>query len=84
MQENINIATKGTKYKQEVEAIRDRLVNGLKNWNGGYDGWVEWWYTLYEPDAHYIVYGHRFTLQQHNGHDGPALPTLHNGTWIFR
>lgn len=47
------------------EAIRDRLVNGFQNWNGGYDGWLEWCNTLYEPDAHYNVYGHRLTLQQY-------------------
>lgn len=44
------------------EAIRDRLVNGFKNWNGGYDGWLEWCNTLYEPDVHYNVYGKRLTL----------------------
>ena len=28
--------------KQEKEAaIRDRLVTGFKNWNGGYEGWLE-------------------------------------------
>lgn len=47
------------------EAIRDRLVNGFRNWNGGYDGWLEWCNTLYEPDAHYNVYGRRLTLQQY-------------------
>ena len=46
-------------------AIKDRLENGFKNWNGGYDGWLEWCNTLYEPDAHYNVYGHRLTLQQY-------------------
>ena len=34
------------------QAIKDRLENGFKNWNGGYDGWLEWCNTLYEPDAH--------------------------------
>ncbi len=47
------------------QAIRDRLINGFKNWNGGYDGWLEWCNTLYEPDAHYNVYGKRMTLQQY-------------------
>lgn len=47
------------------DAIRDRLERGFKNWNGGYDGWLEWCNTLYEPDAHYNVYGHRMTLQQY-------------------
>lgn len=30
-----------------------RLQNGFKNWNGGYEVWLEWCNTLYEPDAHY-------------------------------
>ncbi len=47
------------------KAIKDRLENGFKNWNGGYDGWLEWCNTLYEPDAHYNVYGQRWTLQQY-------------------
>lgn len=47
------------------EAIRDRLQNGFKNWNGGYDRWLEWCNTLYEPDAHYNVYGQRWTLQEY-------------------
>jgi len=37
------------------DAIRDRLETGFKNWNGGYDGWLEWCNTLYEPDAHYNI-----------------------------
>ncbi|MFV0400344.1 MAG: hypothetical protein ACK5LX_06945 [Oscillospiraceae bacterium] len=50
----------------ELEAaIKDRLVNGFANWNGGYDGWLQWCNTLYEPDAHYNVYGKRMTLQQY-------------------
>ena len=36
-------------------AIRDRLETGFKNWNGGYDGWLEWCNTLYEPDAYYSI-----------------------------
>lgn len=36
-------------------AIKDRLETGFKNWNGGYDGWLKWCDTLYEPDAHYNV-----------------------------
>ena len=23
------------------KAIRDRIETGFKNWNGGYDGWLE-------------------------------------------
>lgn len=51
--------------KSFEDQIRDRLQNGFKNWNGGYDGWLEWCNTLYEPDAHYNVYGQRWTLQQY-------------------
>ncbi|OOM79318.1 hypothetical protein CLPUN_16880 [Clostridium puniceum] len=51
--------------KNFQEAIRDRLQNGFKNWNNGYEAWLEWCNTLYEPDAHYNVYGKRLTLQQY-------------------
>ena len=51
------------------DAIRDRLLNGFQNWNGGYDGWLEWCNTLYEPNAYYnIPLGgsqKRLTLQQY-------------------
>ena len=47
------------------EQIRDRLRSGFNNWNGGYEKWLEWCDTLYEPDAHYNVYGQRLTLQQY-------------------
>lgn len=47
------------------EQIRDRLRTGFNNWNGGYEKWLEWCNTLYEPDAHYNVYGQRLTLQQY-------------------
>ena len=54
------------KAEKEIEvAIRDRLLNGFANWNGGYDAWLEWCNTLYEPDAHYNVYGKRMTLQEY-------------------
>ena len=54
------------KVESEMEvAIRDRLLNGFANWNGGYDAWLEWCNTLYEPDAHYNVYGKRMTLQEY-------------------
>lgn len=46
-------------------AIKNRLENGFRNWNGGYDGWLDWCNTLYEPDAHYNVYGQRWTLQEY-------------------
>lgn len=49
------------------DKIKDRLQNGFKNWNGGYDAWLEWRNTLYESDAHYNVYGQRWTLQQYEG-----------------
>jgi hypothetical protein len=51
--------------KQLEEVIKNRLETGFKNWNGGYDGWLEWCNTLYEPDAHYNVYGQRWTLQEY-------------------
>lgn len=47
------------------EQIKDRLTNGFGNWNDGYDAWLKWCDTLYEPDAHYNVYGKRLTLQQY-------------------
>lgn len=47
------------------EAIKDRLITGFKNWNGGYDCWLEWCNILYEPDALYNVYGMHLTLQQY-------------------
>ena len=47
------------------ERIKDRLNTGFKNWNGGYENWLEWCNTLYEPGSHYNVYGQRWTLQQY-------------------
>ena len=51
------------------ERIKDRLENGFKNWNGGYDTWIEWCNTLYEPDAYYNVQlngaQQRLTLQEY-------------------
>lgn len=47
------------------QAIKNRLETGFKNWNGGYDQWLEWCNTLYEPDAHYNVYGKRLTLEEY-------------------
>lgn len=47
------------------EQIKDRLRNGFKNWNNGYEAWLDWCNTLYEPDAHYNVNGQRLTLQQY-------------------
>ncbi len=46
-------------------AIKNRLETGFKNWNGGYDGWLEWCNTLYEPDAHYNVGTEHWTLQEY-------------------
>jgi hypothetical protein len=46
-------------------AIKDRLETGFKNWNGGYESWLEWCNTLYDEDSHYNVYGHRLTLKQY-------------------
>lgn len=47
------------------EQIKNRLLNGFKNWNGGYEAWLDWCPTLYEEDAHYNVYGQRLTLQEY-------------------
>jgi hypothetical protein len=46
-------------------AIKDRLENGFKNWNGGYDSWLSWCNTLYDDASIYNVYGHRLTLKQY-------------------
>lgn len=47
------------------DAIAARLRRGFANWNGGYETWLEWCKTLYEPDAHYNVQGRRLTLRQY-------------------
>jgi len=47
------------------EKIKDRLENGFKNWNGGYENWLVWCNTLYDDDSMYNVYGHRLTLKQY-------------------
>jgi len=47
------------------EAIKSRLETGFKNWNGGYDCWLEWCNTLYDDESIYNVYGHRLTLKQY-------------------
>lgn len=47
------------------EAIRTRIRTGFGNWNSGYDAWLHWCNTLYEPDAYYNVYGARLTLQEY-------------------
>lgn len=64
-------------------AIQNRLETGFKNWNGGYDGWLEWCNTLYEPDAYYNVYGHRLTLQQYKDMMGQLFQhyTMELGTF---
>lgn len=51
--------------KQLENAIKDRLISGFSNWNSGYEAWLEWCEILYEPDAHYNVYGDRLTLQEY-------------------
>ena len=50
---------------QMEAAIKDRLVTGFKNWNGGYECWLEWCNTLYDDQSIYNVYGHRLTLKQY-------------------
>lgn len=47
------------------EAMKARIKKGFSEWNGGYEGWLKWCNTLYEPDSHYNVYGMRWTLQQY-------------------
>jgi len=62
------------KFESSVEKpiekkIRTNLFKGFNNWNGGYEGWLEWCNTLYEKDAHYNIPGPkgqvRLTLQQY-------------------
>ena len=37
-----------TPIEKDIERrIEERLFNGFNNWNGGYDGWLEWCNTLY-------------------------------------
>lgn len=51
------------------EQIKDRMENGFQNWNNGYESWLKWCDTLYEPDAHYNIQIHgpqtRLTLQEY-------------------
>ena len=47
------------------EAMKARIKKGFSEWNGGYEGWLKWCNTLYEPDSHYNVYGQHWTLQQY-------------------
>ncbi len=42
-------------HRSFQEAIRDRLQSGFAEWNSGYDAWLEWCETLYEPDAIYNI-----------------------------
>jgi hypothetical protein len=47
------------------DAIRERFQQGFNNWNNGYEAWLDWCNTLYEPDAMYNVYGKRLSLQEY-------------------
>jgi hypothetical protein len=47
------------------EAMKDRVRQGFVEWNKGYEAWLKWCDTLYEPDAHYSIYGKRLTLQEY-------------------
>lgn len=47
------------------QAIEARFRQGFSEWNLGYEAWLKWCDTLYEPAAHYNVYSHRLTLQQY-------------------
>lgn len=51
-----------TKFEKAIEA---RVKQGFVNWNQGYEAWLKWCDTLYEPDAHYNVQGKRLTLQEY-------------------
>lgn len=51
--------------KEFEAAIRARFTAGFSEWNQGYEAWLEWCDTLYEPDAHYNVYSDRLTLQEY-------------------
>ncbi|GAA0886549.1 hypothetical protein GCM10009120_51480 [Sphingobacterium siyangense subsp. cladoniae] len=66
----ISKTLKAMTEKNIEEAIKDRLRNGFKNWNQGYDAWLEWCNTLYEPNAHYNIDGKRLTLQQYKDYMG--------------
>lgn len=74
------------------DRIRNRFQQGFNNWNNGYEAWLEWCETLYEPDAYYNVYGNRLTLKQYmdlmgeffENHDielGPLDNVLVNDDW---
>jgi len=48
------------------EQIKARFSEGLAaHFNDGYDDWLKWCDVLYEPNAHYNVYGKRMTLQEY-------------------
>ncbi len=47
------------------KAIKARFQQGFNEWNKGYEAWLKWCNTLYEPDAYYNVYGKRLTLQEY-------------------
>jgi hypothetical protein len=54
------------KNMTELEkAIQNRLETGFKNWNGGYQSWLNWCNTLYDDKSMYNVYGERWTMQQY-------------------
>ncbi len=60
------------------EAMKARIKKGFSEWNGGYEGWLKWCNTLYEPDSHYNVYGQHWTLQQYKdamGQPGCGRPS---------
>ena len=58
------------------DAIAERLHTGFANWNHGYQAWLDWCDTLYEPDAHYNVQGGRLTLQQYKDLMGQFFETF--------
>lgn len=40
------VKKQSTPSRNMEDAIRDRLENGFKTWNGGYGGWLQWCDTL--------------------------------------
>jgi len=52
-----------TNLTEMEQAIKERLERGFKNWNGGYDCWLEWCNILYDDESIYNVHGHKLTLK---------------------
>ncbi len=63
------------------EQIKDRLEHGFENWNKGYETWLKWCDTLYEPDAHYNIQINsaqkRLTLQEYKDISKENMDKMH-------